>query len=279
MKKTLSIITMVLILMGLVACSNNKAENKTENTANANAQTETTEDVVAKIKQNGKIVMGTSAEYPPYEFHKIDGSSDEIVGIDVEIAKAIAEKLGVELEIKDMAFDGLIAALNVGEMDFVIAGMAATEERAKAVDFSKPYNEQGQVLLVRAEDSEKYKSMDDLKGAVVGTQFGTTQEAYATENFKDSEVKSIQDNNNVVMELKNKTFDVVFMAKTVAEKFASMQEGLAVVDIGAPNEPGYSVAMKKGDTALVDEVNAVIDQLNSEGKIQAWIEEYSKAGE
>lgn len=279
MKKVLSILSMTLLLMGLVACGN---DTKTENaSANTNNKTETsTEDVVAKIKEKGKIVLGTSADYPPYEFHKTEGSNDEIVGIDVEIAKAVAEDLGVELEIKDMSFDGLIAALNVGDMDFVLSGMAATEERKNAVDFSNAYNEQGQVLLVRSEDKDKYKTVDDLKGAKIGTQLGTTQETYANENFKDSEVKSIQDTGNMMMELKNKTFDVVFMSKAPAEKFAQMQDGLVTVDIGVPNEPGFSAAVKKGNTALVDEINSVIDKLNSEGKIQAWIEQYSQeAGE
>lgn len=287
MKKTLSILSMVVLIMSLVACGNgnsttekaeNNSANKTENTATET--TEAADDKVAQIKESGKIVLGTNAEYPPFEFHNIDGGNDEIVGVDIEIAKAVAQSLGVELEIKDMAFDGLIAALNVGEMDFVLAGMAGTEERAKVVDFSKPYSEQGQVLLVRAEDAEKYTSVEDLKGIKIGTQLGSTQEAYAKENFVDSEVTAIQDNNNIVMELKNTTYDAVFMAKTPAEKFASLQEGLAVVDIGAPNEPGYSVAVQKGNTTLVDEINAVIDQLNAEGKIQAWIEEYSaEAGE
>lgn len=267
MKKLVSIMAMGVLLMSLVACSGDKKETKVE-------------DSLAKIKESGTIILGTSADYPPYEFHNIENGKDEIVGIDIEIAKAVAEDLGVELQIKDMSFDGLIAALNVGEMDFVMSGMASTPEREEAVDFSIPYNEQGQVLLVRTEDVEKYKSVEDLKGLTIGTQFGTVQESYAKENFKDSEVKSIQDNNAVVMELKNKTYDAVFAAKIVAEKFASMQEGLATVDIGAPNEPGYSAAVKKGNTALVEEINKVIDKLKAEGKIEAWIDQYSQsAGE
>ncbi|CDZ75429.1 polar amino acid uptake ABC superfamily ATP binding cassette transporter, amino acid-binding protein [Peptoniphilus sp. ING2-D1G] len=283
MKKIL--ITCLMLALLLVGCSSDKPEEKSaDQPANKNtAETQSAEGtsdvgpVIEKIKSDGYITMGTSAEYPPYEWHDIEGSKDEIIGVDIEIAKAIAEDLGVELKIKDMQFEGLLTALGVGEMDFVIAGMAATDERREAVDFSNPYTSQEQVLLVLTENADKYKSAEDLKGVTIGTQLGSTQETYAREVFEKENgatVNSMPDNNNMVMELKNGTYDVIFMSGIPAEKYADMQEGLSVVDIGAPPEDAYSIAVKKGNTELVEAINKVVDKLIEEDQIKTWEKEF-----
>lgn len=116
MKKIFSLVLAMFMMLSLVGC------NKNQNT---------TVDELGKIKKAGKIVLGTSADYPPYEFHKVIDGKDEIVGFDIEIAKQIAKDLGVELEIKDMKFDGLLAALQAGKIDFIVSGMTPTEERKR----------------------------------------------------------------------------------------------------------------------------------------------------
>ena len=281
MKKFLVLTLLVGLL--LTACGDKAQQEESTGTnskENQTAQTseteESTDGSLDGIKERGFITLGTSAEYPPYEWHNIDGSKDEIIGVDIEIAKAIAEDLGVELKIKDMQFDGLLPALNANEMDFVIAGMAAKPERMEAVDFSHPYTSQEQLLLVRSEDADKYKSPSDLKGKNIGTQLGSTQEMYAKENFEKegATVTALPDNNNIVMELKNQTFDAVFMSGIPANKFASMQEGLKVVDRGAPPEDAYAIAVKKGNKSLVDAINKVVDKLNEDGSVKNWEKEY-----
>ncbi|WBW50097.1 transporter substrate-binding domain-containing protein [Peptoniphilus equinus] len=284
MKKTLQFIALIILAFGLVACGTQNTTNtaNTASTSNSTGGSEAPAEAqtgLDAIKEKGKIVLGTSAEFPPYEWHNIEGGKDEIIGVDIEIGKAIAEHLGVELEIKDMSFDGLLAGLNVGEMDMVIAGLAATEERAKSVDFSQPYYSGKEALLVREEDKDKYKTQDDLAGLTIGVQLGTYPETYANEHF-NADIKALQDNNNIVMELQNKTFDAVFMDMDVCEKFASLQEGLAVIDIGAEGDEGTSVAVKKGNTELLKEIDAVVADLKSKDQVKTWIQEFSDyAGE
>ena len=120
--------------------------------------------------------MGTSADYPPYEWHLIKDGKDEIIGFDIDIAQAIADELGVELEVKDMAFDGLIPALSTGKIDMIIAGMNATEERKQSVDFTDVYYTQTDIVVIRKEDADKFTSEDSLKTAKLATQKATVQE-------------------------------------------------------------------------------------------------------
>ena len=125
-------------------------------------------DQVEAIKKAGKIQMTTNAEFEPFEYK--DG--DEIVGIDIDLSQAIADKLGVKLEVSDIAFDSLIPSMNAGKADFIAAGMTATEDRKKNVDFSDPYFNASQAIIV-AKDSD-IKTREDLNGKTVGVQQGTT---------------------------------------------------------------------------------------------------------
>jgi ABC-type amino acid transport substrate-binding protein len=157
---------------------------------------------IKEIKQAGKIVLGTSADYPPYEFHKEIDGKDTIVGFDIEIAKAIAKDLGVELEIKDMDFDGLLLALNAGKVDFVIAGMTPDPERD--VEFSKIYYNALQGLLVHADNKDVYKTIDDLTGKRIGAQKGAIQEKLAKKEIKDLKLKALNKIPDLVLEVKHK---------------------------------------------------------------------------
>lgn len=278
--KKISILSLLLCIL-LVGCKgNDPTANQNVNSQNVAPSEETQEGTstgsLEQIKEQGYITMGTSAEYPPYEWHDIDGSKDEIIGVDIEIANAIAKDLGVELKIKDMQFDGLLAALNANEMDFVIAGMAATDKRREAVDFSEPYTSQEQLLVVREEDADKYKTMDDVKDITLGVQLGSTQEDFAKENFEKNNVKltALPDNNNIIMELKNGTFDAAFLSGIPANKFAEMHDGIKVVDVQAPPEDAYSIAIKKGNEELVEQINKTLESLKEKDQIKAWEKEY-----
>lgn len=287
MKKLFTTILILVLAFSLVACGGNK-ENadkaineaaKTSNeTASKNADAEGKENTdnqntLEAIKARGKIVLGTSADFPPLEWVSYKSGSEEYKGLDIEIAKAIADSLGVELEVKNMAFEGLITSLKAGDVDMVIAGMEANDKRKKEVDFSAPYYAGGQSIVVRAEDKDKFKTLDDLKGHKIGTQLDTVQQAFAEEKFGD-DVQGYDLNNVLIEQLKNKTVDVLFLSELPAKEFVYLNEGLAFIeDIGAPKEEGFSVAIKKGNTTLLEEVTKIVSELKDSGKVDTWLDE------
>ncbi|MER2173444.1 MAG: transporter substrate-binding domain-containing protein, partial [Carnobacterium sp.] len=142
------------------------------------------------IQEKGTLVIGTSADFPPYEFHSTVDGKDTIVGMDISIAQKIAEDLGVELKIEDIGFDSLLPALESEKVDMVISGMSPTEERRQSVDFSDVYYTGGQNIVVRETDKEIYTNTDDLTGLKVGVQTGSLQETLAQEQMPDSEILS-----------------------------------------------------------------------------------------
>ena len=283
MKKT-SLLTLLAMVMAfaLVGCGSGakNGENAANNSEKKEAAQVSQEDMDAaakEIKEKGKLVMATSADYPPYEWHLMKDGKDEIGGFDVEIAKAIAQEIGVELEVKDLDFDGIIPSIASGQADIGIAGMSATPEREEAVNFSIPYFENEQVVLVRKEDADKYKKVEDFAGKVVGAQTGSVQESTVRENFpKDVELKSLSKLNNLAMEVKNKTADALVISKSSGAQYAKQFPELVAIDPGVPKEPGVCVTMKKGNDALTAYVNQVLQKLIDEGKIKEWIGEYEK---
>ncbi|QEK12662.1 transporter substrate-binding domain-containing protein [Crassaminicella thermophila] len=266
-KKLLAILLMACMVFAFAGCAKEKSS---------------ADESVSKldeIKKSGKIVVGTCADYPPYEFHKEINGKDTIVGFDIEIAKAIAEEIGVELEIKDMKFDGLLPALVANKIDFIAAGMNPTEERAKSVDFSKVYYSEEQRILVKKEIADKIKTKDDFKGLKVGAQKATIQEELAL-GLKGAEVKSLSKITDLVLELTNNKVDGVVLVKPVAEAYAKQNKDLAVLDLdlNTENEEDSSVAIaiNKGNKDLVEVINKTLDKLISEGKVDQFITEATK---
>ncbi|RAK06919.1 amino acid ABC transporter substrate-binding protein (PAAT family) [Halanaerobium saccharolyticum] len=232
-----------------------------------------------KIKEEGKIVLGTAADYPPYEFHKQIDGEDQIVGFDIEIAKEIANDLDVDLEIKDMKFDGLLAALKAGNIDFIIAGMVPTEERAESVDFSIPYYEAEQSFLTKVENKSNYKKMSDLNGLKIGAQKATTQENIAKTKIDASEYKFISKITDLVLELKNDKIDGIVLVKPVAESYAKANGDLAVADFMLGKEDSIAIAVDKGNEALMKEINSSLERLLEKNKITEFIAEATKLAE
>lgn len=228
---------------------------------------------LADIKKAGKIVLGTAADYPPYEFHKLINGEDKIVGFDIEIAKVIAAEIGVELEIVDMKFDGLLPALVTDDIDFIVAGMVSNEERAKAVDFSIPYYQGRQRMIVRAEDKDKFKGPEDLVGQKVGAQKTTLQEEIALEKFAESEYIGLSKITDLVLELENKKIDAVLLVEPVAKAYVSQNDKffLAEIDLGA--EDGVSIALNKGNEKLLEFIDGVLDKMLKDGTIDKFIQE------
>lgn len=224
-------------------------------------------------KAKGKIVLGTSADYPPYEFHKSIDGKDTIVGFDIDIANAVAKDLGVTLEIKDMKFDGLLAALDTGNIDFVVAGMSPTEDRKKNVDFSKIYYTAQQGVVVRAEDKDKFKTMEDLKGLKIGVQKGAIQEKIAQEQIPNAQLKALGKISDIVAELKTKRVDAIVVELPVASNYVNKNKDLAVSAATPKDDTGGSaIAFKKGtDAKVLEQVNKTLDKLIADKKIDEFV--------
>ncbi|MBR3848844.1 MAG: basic amino acid ABC transporter substrate-binding protein [Oscillospiraceae bacterium] len=222
------------------------------------------------------LTMGTNAAFPPYEFMDDAGN---VVGIDAEIAAAVAEKLGMKLEIKDMAFDSLITAVSTGSVDIVLAGMTVTEERLESVNFSDSYATGIQVVIVK-EDSA-IASIDDLEGKKIGVQTGTTGDIYcsdAPENggYGEDAVARYDNGALAVAALQNGQVDCVVIDNEPAKAFVEANEGLKILETEFAVED-YAAAIAKENTELLDKVNAALAELKAEGKLDEIIGKYIKA--
>ena len=219
-----------------------------------------------KIKAAGKIVVGTSADYPPYEFHLLPELESGMVGIDIDIAEAIAADLNVKLEIKNITFSKLFDELAAGRIDMALAGLSPTENRKHIADFSIPYYQAIQNMLIRAEDKEKIMMLDDLRGKVVGTQKGSIQEDMARNLVSGATFFLHEDITALVDALRQKRVDAVILEKPVADTFKSAD--LLNLECDTDSQPlGSAAAFKKGDTDLMERVNAVLQKLIAGNKI------------
>jgi len=275
--RTVAIISFILVMALLfTACGKKVSTDGEENgdqlpvdTEQPSAGTEESSRI-DEIKQAGKLVLGTSADYPPYEFHKEIDGKDTIVGFDIEIAKAIAEDLGVELEIKDMDFEGLLLALNAEKVDIVLAGM--TPKPGRDAEFSKIYYKALQGLLVHADNKDVYKTVDDLTGKRIGAQKGSIQEDLAQEEIKDLRLKALAKIPDLVLEVKHKKIDAVLMEMPVAEAYAANNDDLHLMPVELIDEEGGSaVAAKTGEKELIEFANKVIDKLEKDGSIEKFV--------
>ena len=227
-----------------------------------------------RIEKSGKLVLGTSADYAPFEYHTLIDGKDTIVGLDISIAQEIAKDLGVQLEIEDSAFEGLLATLNTGKVDIVISGMNPEPDRLEAADFSKIYYEAKQAVLVRAEDKDKIKTIADLDGKQVGVQLGTTQEKFAKAQMKGSNLVSLSKIPDLVMELKNKKVDALVVELPVANGYVKNNNDLALSDIVVKEESGgVAIAVAKSNSDLVKQIDKTIDRLIADGSIEKFVQE------
>ena len=195
----------------------------------------------------------------------------------IDTAKAIADKLGVSMKIVDMSFDNLLMSLANDEFDLVIAGLTADEERRKTTDFSDPYLESKNLILVRAEDADKYASLDDLKGVKGGAQTGSKPYNNCVTYCGEETTVGLAKVQDLVMELEAGKLDVVFLDYMTVLSYADAKEDLAAVDLGIPEtSDGYSIAVKKGNTELAEFINGVLAELKEQNAIEQFIVEAKK---
>ncbi|WP_426334959.1 ABC transporter substrate-binding protein/permease [Paenibacillus silvae] len=220
-----------------------------------------------------KLVLGTSADFAPYEFHKVINGKDEIVGFDIAIAKEIAKDLGAELVIEDMGFDGLLPALQSGRVDLVISGMTPTDERKKSIDFSEPYYKSKQVIMIRNVDKDKYPDMKALENAKIGVQKGSIQETIG-QKIPGAKLTSLDKISDIVLQLQTKRVDAAIVEDTVAAGYLDDMIGLAPA---VPDEEQVEAAIgiRKGNTELLTAVNQTLERLKSEDKINQMVTDAS----
>ena len=251
MKKFFAIALTALLLVGVLAGCGSSANDL--NTVEA-----------------GKLIMSTNAAFPPYEMVADDGSFE---GIDVEIAGAIAQKLGLELVVDDMEFDAALLAVQQGKSDIVMAGVSVTEDRLLVMNFSESYATGVQVVIVK-EGSDV--TMDNLGKKMIGTQRATTGYIYASGDYGEDHVTAYDNGASAVQALLNGQVDCVIIDSAPAQEFVAANAGLALLD-GAWVEEQYAIGLNKDNTALLEAVNNALAELIADGTVQSIIDKYISA--
>ena len=246
------------------------AEETADDAAAADTEGETAEAGEVTTVTEGILTMGTNAAFPPYEYYE----GDTVVGIDAEIAQAIAEKLGLSLEIVDMDFNSIITAVQSGKVDVGIAGMTVEPDRLENVDFTDSYATGVQVVIV-TEDSD-IASVDDLEGKLIGAQEGTTGWSYCSEDYGDDMVIPYTNGATAVQALLDGKVDCVVIDQQPALSFVEANEGLKILETEYAVED-YAIAVSKDNTALRDAINTALNELIEDGTVQGILDKYITA--
>ena len=275
MKKALSLMTAAALVLSLAACGSTassaasseavSSDAASSETASSEAASET-ETAELSTVEPGKLIMSTNAAFPPYE---MTTDSGEFEGIDIETAQAIADKLGLELQIDDMDFDAALLAVQQGKSDMVMAGVTVTDERQNVMDFTDSYATGIQSIIVK-EDSD-IASVDDLAGKKIGTQRGTTGYLYCSDDFGDENVVAYDDGLTAVQMLNNGQVDCVVIDNAPAKEFVAANPGLKLLDT-AYVEEDYAIGVGKGNTELKDAINTALEELKADGTLQAIVD-------
>lgn len=263
LKKVLAVATSIVLSVGvLAACGTKPNETATDETTTS---------------ASDKLIMGTNAAFPPFEFVTTNGLVDKYDGIDVAIALKIAEKAGKTLEVSDMEFDGLIAAVSTGKVDMAVAGMTVTEERKQNVDFSDTYYVAEQVIVV-AEDNTDITNAESLKdGKKVGVVLGYTADSIVTEDLALDDANIVRANRgiDVVQDVKNGKLDAVVIDSYTGKKLAEMNGLKVIEDPEAFTAEEYAIAVKKGNTELLDVINETLAEMKESGEIEELAASYN----
>lgn len=291
MKKLVAVLLAGAMCFSLAACGSGAADETVTSDAEAAVEettdeTEAAEDETAAADTEeavdtaaagevttateGVLTMGTNAAFPPYEYYE----GDAIVGIDAEVAQAIAEKLGLTLEIVDMDFGSIITAVQTGKVDVGIAGMTVEPDRLENVDFTDSYATGVQVVIVP--EGSEIASVDDLEGKLIGVQESTTGWQYCTEDYGDENVIPYPNGATAVQALMDGKVDCVVIDQQPALSFVEANEGLTILDTEYAVED-YAIAVSKDNTGLKDAINTALNELIEDGTVQGILDKYISA--
>ena len=270
----------VVMALGLSACggNNSAASSSAAGSVSGSASGSASNgDAAFTTVTPGKLTMSTNASFPPYEMVADDGSFE---GIDIEVAGAIAEKLGLELQVDDMGFDAALQAAQTGKSDMVMAGVTITEERQAVMDFSNSYANGVQVVIVK--EGSPIQTVDDLANAnMIGCQMGTTGYTFCSDTpenggFGEDHVTPYDDGAAAVQALMNGQIDAVVIDNKPAQEYVAANPGLKILDGEFTNED-YAIGVAKGNTALLDAINGALEELTADGTIQSIVDKYISA--
>lgn len=271
-KKLMAVLVAAGMVISMAACGGASTESQAASTESQAASTaETEETAELKTVTQGKLTMSTNAAFPPYEMTTDAG---DLEGIDIEVAGAIAEKLGLELQVDDMDFDAALLAAQQGKSDIVMAGVSVTEERQQVMEFSDTYATGVQVIIVK--EGSDIKSVDDLADKMIGTQRGTTGNLYCTDDYGEDHITAYDNGLTAVQALNNDQVDCVVIDKEPAKAFVEANPGLVILDTEYVSED-YAIGMAKGNTALLEAVNTALAELQADGTVDAIVAKYINA--
>ncbi len=259
MKKFLAIALAAVLLFALAACAGNKTTDGNATDGNATA---------GDVKP--VLTMATNAEFPPYEFYE----GDKVVGIDAEVAALIAEKLGMELEIVDIAFDSIIPGVQSGKYDMGMAGLTVTDERLEKVSFSTSYATGVQSVIIKEDGA--VQSLDDIAGKMIGVQTTTTGDIYASDEFGEEFVTKYDNGAAAVQALLAGKVECVIIDNEPAKSYVAANEGLKILDTSYAVED-YAICFAKENTELQSKVNAALEELIADGSVKAIVDKYIPA--
>lgn len=280
MKKILAMAMAVVMALGLSACggSNSAASSSAAGSVSGSASGSVSNgDAAFTTVTPGKLTMSTNASFPPYEMVADDGSFE---GIDIEVAGAIAQKLGLELQVDDMGFDACLQAAQTGKSDIVMAGVTVTEERQAVMDFSNSYANGVQVVIVK--EGSPIQTVDDLANAnMIGCQMGTTGYIFCSDTpenggFGEDHVTPYDDGAAAVQALMNGQIDAVVIDNKPAQEYVAANPGLKILDGEFTNED-YAIGVAKGNTELLNAINGALEELQADGTLQSIVDKYIKA--
>ena len=258
--------------LALTACGGSASSVASSVASSASSEAASTSAAAGELTtvETGKLTMATNAAFPPYEMTTDAGDFE---GIDIETAQAIADKLGLELQIDDMDFDAALLSVQQGKADIVMAGVTVTDERKAVMDFSDSYATGIQSIIVP--EGSDIASPDDLAGKKIGTQRGTTGYIYCSDDFGDDAVVAYDDGLTAVQALKNGQVDAVVIDNAPATEYVAANPGLVILDTSYAEED-YAIGMAKG-SALEDAVNAALEELKADGTLQSIVDKYITA--
>ena len=284
LKKLLATGLAAIMVMGLVGCSSSKGSSSSASSDASSSAAKT--EKLQQIKDAGVLKVGTSAEYSPYEFHKVVDGEDKIVGFDDFVVQEIAKDMGVKVEYEDMDFDGLLGALQADKVDIVLAGMTPDEKRKKSVDFSEIYYTNSNVCIVAKGKEDTIKKSEDLKDLKVGVQKGTTQADYVTNTLGISNATQLKKIPDLMLELQNGKIDVIVTGKAVAEINVKKYDNIAIgnTTVGDEVAETAAAAIKKSsngvdNTSFVKSVNDTIKRLQDSGDMDKYMQDALKLAE
>ncbi|HHT7659943.1 TPA: transporter substrate-binding domain-containing protein [Streptococcus suis] len=260
MKKYIMMGLVLLATMTLSSCSGNATQEDTS---------------LKDVQEKGKLIVALNPEFPPFEFRTLVDGKDTIVGADIELAKAIGQELGVEVEFSAMSFDNVLNNVQSGQSDIAISGISATEERAKVYDFSIPYYTSTNKVIINKEDLAQYTSLDSLAEANIGAQKGSIQEQIIKEQLPSSTVIALASNGELINQLKSQKVEAVIFEEPIAKAYVAKNDDLVILDteIKSSYSDAYAIALPKGSTALKEKVDSVITKLVESGQMDQFVQE------